>query len=192
MLEKLSRNVSNYFIRMSILNNEDAEICTYGLQIILSSIISILLVLFVSICRRDIVPGCFYLASYCSTRAFSGGYHASSHFKCISLFVLSYILMANLQELCPVKCVPFILIIRVGITILFSPEASLNNSISNKSKKSMKKKAVINILILLFASLLFIIVREEKIAKFIALGAAMCDILVILNVLSKYKRRKYL
>lgn len=192
MLEKLSGNVSNYFIRMRILNNEDAEICIYGLQIILSSIISMFLVLFVSICRKDIVTGFVYLASYCTTRAFSGGYHASSHFKCISIFALSYILMANFQELWPVKCVPFILLICVGITILFSPEDALNNPISNKSKKAMKKKAVINILIWLLVSLLFVIVREEKIAKFITSGVVMCDILVILNVLSKYKRRKYL
>ncbi len=71
------------------------DVCIYGLELIISSIIGAIIVLIASAILGDVWAGVIYLIALSSIRTFSGGYHAKTYLRCnivlIITFALSYL-----------------------------------------------------------------------------------------------------
>ena len=93
MIKDISNGVSRRFVEKGILDEENKEICSYGLEIFISTMISVCMVLFISIICSKLLEGIIYLIFYCSLRTYAGGYHAKSHRSCILTFIGMYSLV---------------------------------------------------------------------------------------------------
>lgn len=145
MIKDISNSVSRKFVEKSILGKDSEEICSYGMEIFISTIISVCMVLLISIIFAKPLEGIIYLIFYCSLRTYAGGYHAKSHRSCILTFLGVYaavtvILNFYIHDLQNVKF--FMLIFCNLVVILFGTVDTIINPFSDAHKKKMHKISI--------------------------------------------------
>lgn len=155
MIERIAAFVSER-IAASNHNNDDKEIYNYGLQIMLNTLFSICAVLLLGAVLHELSGTVLFLLSYCSVRLFAGGLHASTNNKCMTIFiggyVVTYLILRNLSVHLDFVIISFLIILNLLI-LLWAPVDALNNPISQANRKIMKKRALLNSI--LISSLIF-------------------------------------
>jgi len=92
MVEKMHRNNPD-------LDDQDAqEICAYGIEITLSSIINYLLLLMIGYLTQSIIPAVIFGVVFTIIRLYIGGYHCTSYLHCNLTFCVIYILVLMLGK----------------------------------------------------------------------------------------------
>ena len=120
MIKNISNSVSRKFAEKGILEKNNVEICSYGLEIFISTMISVCMVLFISTFFTKPLEGIIYLLFYCSLRTYAGGYHADSEEKCyITSFAMVIISLFCIEMLNYKKEIGIILQTISLIIILF-------------------------------------------------------------------------
>ena len=93
MVEKMHRNNPE-------LDDQDAQdICAYGIEITLSSIINYLLLLMIGYLTQSIIPAVIFGVVFTIIRLYIGGYHCTSCLHCNLTFCLIYTLVLILGKL---------------------------------------------------------------------------------------------
>lgn len=92
MIKKASTLIVEFWIKNAIIKTDDRESYCYGMELILSTLIN---VTFMVILSYYVIgyPIAFipYIAVYTPLRMTAGGYHASSHLKCILYTQITFI-----------------------------------------------------------------------------------------------------
>lgn len=82
------------------LDDQDAQdICAYGIEITLSSIINYLLLLMIGYLTQSIIPAVIFGVVFTIIRLYIGGYHCTSYLRCNLTFCLIYTLVLILGKL---------------------------------------------------------------------------------------------
>lgn len=68
------------------------EIHKYGIEITISTTVNFLLLVLIGYISNYLIDACLYFLLFGFIRKFSGGYHCSTYFKCISLHVSLFII----------------------------------------------------------------------------------------------------
>lgn len=98
MLHKISENITNCLIYRQIVENESREVYQYGLELLLSSIMTTSSILFVACLLDSFGMGVMYLLVSIPLRMTCGGYHASTYGKCYLISNMSYIIVSFLVK----------------------------------------------------------------------------------------------
>lgn len=93
MISDLSVRVTGVLLNNRIIEKQDEEIYKYGLELLISTVINLALVLFIGIIYGRFIQTILFLLEYCFVRRYAGGYHASTHGRCIATFSILYFLM---------------------------------------------------------------------------------------------------
>lgn len=147
MIHNLSNNITTFFIKKMIITNKEKDICCYGMEVILSTIIGFGVILVLSCILGKLSFGIFYLIYIVPIRMSVGGYHAKSYFKCNIIFaiffVLAFLLCEN-QTVQGFKVLAYINLVSVFFIMRYAPLENENKKLSD-SKKNIYKH--VNILI---------------------------------------------
>lgn len=87
MLQRLAGRLVNYLKRNEIIAREDEEVYVYGVQLVLSSAISFMVILVAGLLMGNLLLGVLFLFCVVPLRMFCGGYHANSYLKCDLVFL---------------------------------------------------------------------------------------------------------
>lgn len=193
VIEKMAKKLAYNYVDKKMIEEADEEVCVYGLELLISSMISIGVVLAISIVYSRLIQGMVYLIAYCTLRSYSGGYHADTHMKCISTFVGSFVIILNF-----VKYVDFLWSFYICILLLFcnviifllAPIDATNNPISLRSKGKMKEKARGCIISFTLIALTLWLIGLQTVAEFMVMGMFLCTILVLVGSLKNTIWRK--
>ncbi len=189
MIKDISNGVSRRFVEKGILDEENKEICSYGLEIFISTMISVCMVLFISIICFKLLEGIIYLIFYCSLRTYAGGYHAKSHRSCILTFLGMYSLVTVILHFYIYDFQNAIFLIMFFcnlVVILCNTVDTVINPFSDSSKKKMHR---ISIFTMLFHSA--VIVGMIKIFELYGMGVYalfgdfVCCVLVAIGFVEK-------
>lgn len=158
MIKSLSNKITSFLVHKNSIDNEDSEVCSYGLEVLISSLINTVIVLFIGCILGKFMQTAVFIACYCSIRQFSGGYHASSHGKCIFTFLCMYIatvvIVGNIYS---IYLKPVILLIGIlnwiSIFILV-PVEHVNNLLTDLEKIKNKKNARVIVTLVLVGILI--------------------------------------
>ncbi|MBR6923918.1 MAG: accessory gene regulator B family protein [Oscillospiraceae bacterium] len=84
MIDKLSNSVLGYLLNKEVIRNEKVvkEYYKYGIEITISSIISLFLIFLIGAGTNCIFEGLVFLVFFIPIRQYTGGYHANTYFKC--------------------------------------------------------------------------------------------------------------
>lgn len=134
MYKYLSNKLVQKWIQNGIIVKEDADIYTYGIEIILSSIVGALLVLTVGLLFFPQYPLVF-LFIVIPLRCYCGGYHAETYFRCNMFMISSFIGTSLLSKYLPVNA----FFLCAGL-ILFNVIMSLLAPVDNKNKRLSTEK----------------------------------------------------
>lgn len=176
MIDRLSKWVTAFLIRERSISEENAEIYQYGVEITLSSIFNIVLIMLVSIFAKSIPSGMIFLILFITLRQFSGGYHATTYFRCNTIFLLTYVFVLLMSRYVVISfwanCI-FVLLGIMGL-LLFAPVPNVHKPLTRDACKRHKRNAiVIYVLFSLIELLLFEAVPYYSRVLFFTLMAIM-------------------
>ncbi|MGO0884231.1 accessory gene regulator ArgB-like protein [Clostridioides difficile] len=153
MIKFFSDKVSYFFSSKQIINENDLEICSYGLQILFSICINTTISLLIGLLLNKIIYTIIFLVSFCSMRQFSGGFHAKSNRLCIitfiSIFSLSMVFGIELNKL---NTLPIYVMLISTLSFLciylLAPVCHINNPLNkNRYKKNKFFSRVISVIL---------------------------------------------
>lgn len=91
MIEKNAEYFTEKLVSKKLIQNEDKAVYQYGIEILISTAINLILLLVIGIITRTVLLSIYYLFILATIRTLTGGYHATSHFKCKMLSCFTYI-----------------------------------------------------------------------------------------------------
>lgn len=163
-------------------DQEESDFYRYGVEITISSILNIILVMFIGVITKHIIESTIFLAIFIFIRSFTGGFHASTYFKCNALMCISFVCEIIAYELLKkynlFLSTLILAMCSIAIIITYGPVENPNKPIPEDKKVSLKIKgallsilfAIINVILLLY---------NIKIGFMIVLTLATISILII-------------
>lgn len=159
MITKLAENLSTSFCCHGIIEKEEIPSCQYGLEIIISTVISFTVIIGVSGLFKNFLIAVIYLVALVPLRMYTGGYHANTYLTCNIIFAIIFVINILLFEL----------IYKMGLenaffvatlwsfipVVLYAPIENKNKIINRLKHKRFKKiSLVLYILLYMFSSIL--------------------------------------
>lgn len=141
MNHELSIRICQKLIDKGIIKEELKRVYTYGIELLLSFFISVLLILIVGTLMHRFVETLIFLFLFVSIRQMTGGYHAKTYFRCqiVTVGTFLLILLAS-YHLHPNITLHIILLVSGGVFILlFGPIENKHKPLSPATKAKNKK-----------------------------------------------------
>ena len=88
MVQKIARKTAEKMSERRIIEAKTIHIYTYGLELLFSSLAGVVALIIISTANGKAFLWIPYLAGFIPLRLSGGGYHASTHFRCIFIFSL--------------------------------------------------------------------------------------------------------
>lgn len=99
MIDGMAQRIASFLVERGAVASEDADVQVYGLQVILSTSINLLVSLLFSMLMGQFLFGLSLLAAFMLLRRFTGGYHANSYLGCFVSLQAMMLLGFALQRL---------------------------------------------------------------------------------------------
>lgn len=182
MYDKMISRIAAYSFKKSSLANEDKEICVYGLNLILSTVINFMVILSIGTLCNKLYETIIFMLVYSSIRSQAGGYHAKSKEACLILFVLGFIVMlASVQYIrLPLYVVGGLLLLCNIIVVELSPVEPIGIFLGPITRKKMRRKACfISFVFSIFACILLLC--EINWAIYVVMGIFTISLVLILG-----------
>lgn len=200
MIKSISGKISSFLVYNKSIDSEDSEICSYGLEILISSLINSLIILALGLMLGKLTQTIVFLLCYCSIRRCAGGYHSNTHRNCIFSFVCMYlitiIITCNIDS---IHLKPAILLIGIlnWISIyMLVPVEHENNPLDNIEKVKHKKSARIRVTVVLISMIICLSLYSlYEYGLYCLLSLCWVNFMLILQVLKirrKTKMNKFL
>lgn len=93
MIPRLSSRIVNVFIRNHIIEEAEAEIYQYGLEMVLSTAVNILIVLCCGLVFGELISAVLFFIMFAWIRSSSGGYHAETYLKCNTIYTINLVIV---------------------------------------------------------------------------------------------------
>lgn len=139
MLNKVSIKLSNEVLKRVEKANYGQEVYVYGIEIILSTLLEIMVIL-VSACFFSVFKeGFIFVILFMSLRIFTGGYHANTYKKCFIVTVGSFwgmVLLANIIENLILQRTLYMIMFAAAIYIVVRSPILNKNQLLNERKNS--------------------------------------------------------
>lgn len=156
MTEQMATVLARQLVQLSPKHKSRESSIQYGLELMISSGIVLILMQIVSIAFRMPFSWIWFALGFAPLRSTAGGYHATSHLRCyvISSGLFAFVLIVekytNLHEciLVYLSSVALILVMR------YAPVEAANKRLSKKRKKSNRNKSLVLASIALVVSIL--------------------------------------
>lgn len=190
MIEHLSR-----LIAKSLYNNtaeksssEEIEMLQYGIECIINILIPLIIIFIYAFRSHKTLDMFIWFLSFLLLRNFIGGYHTSSHIRCIILSsfvgILSIILISNMST-------AFFIFKILIIVLLFTAFLMIGPMLQNQSyiymKQSLRKKAIWTFLIYIASIFLLFFLNIQYWTSLYIGTISACVLYLIEFLIRKYK-----
>lgn len=148
MIRAMSDKITRYMNELGVLE-ESIEIHRYGVETILSTVISLTFIFALSLISGRLIEGLIYSLGFYYMRKFSGGYHCDTHLHCIGLYVIIfivYLLTCSVYE----KMNNYIALFSVLVFIIYVPVH--NRKLNQKEHELYKAISMMNLFIYIVLS----------------------------------------
>ncbi len=193
MITKISTKIVRFVSRYTEIPSDMTDVYRYGIEITISSILNIVLILICSLIVKNILAGIVYLFVFIFLRTFSGGYHATTYFRCNLTFVITFaVTYFSFKVLVyynsPIPICEAISLLHLIPFVLFSPVPNKHKPLLDKQKR---RSHMLSLIIASLLSLIGIILSVLKIdiGAMIILTVTTVSVLIIIETIMQ--RRGY-
>lgn len=163
-MKEISRRIVLWLKSKADIKETDTTIYEYGMEILLHTVFSTIIYILVGIVFKEFVPTVLFLIVFCGCQTFGGGYHASTHFKCI-LVTTGYVVFSCITlKILPESAYPWsiLAILFSGLPLWLVPVVLHRNKEYLKTDLQQKRKVsrIITGLFIIFNSLLFFLAKN--------------------------------
>ena len=197
MIHRLAESIAFFYSKNASYTSDEIEVCTYGLELIISDIIVVFITIIVSLMTDTILYTLLLLVVFITLRHRAGGFHASSHMRCNIIYFIAYTCFLAGIKYIPDDIVKYIVIAICILGFLsiyqYAPVAHPNKPVSVLKKNKFRKQSII--LEVLFASgaiiLLFVFSNMEKYALSIVGGIMYTALAVMIEAIKQKCKSTY-
>ncbi len=145
MITSVASNITSYFIKKNIISKEEQDVYSYCFELLLSFVINCILLIIYSIIAKSVIETIFFVVGFMSLRLNTGGYHASTHFRCCMLLMILYTVflgIVNLANITHYSITSLIIsIISVIIVFIIAPVEDNNKKLEVNETQRLKNKS---------------------------------------------------
>lgn len=144
ILEKMITYMINHWFSDDISCDEEKQMYEYGLYKIVGLMITVVVCFIISLILDRVVGGMVFLLSFLIIRTYTGGYHASTPLRCLSIFAVLFTGMMLLTEYLNIFSLQIIIVgslFGAFTCFLFAPINHPNLHLTLKEKKCLRLKA---------------------------------------------------
>lgn len=189
MFTAMAHNMVSCLIQQKVIEEDDREIYEYGAELIFSAVANtLILFLIAGVLHRTWEAACFSLG-FLGLRGYVGGFHASSHARCILCFSLLVCCLFLFIHLTPESRWGYFSALSLGISWLLhftlKRTAHVNRPITNEEAKVFRKRG--HILLVLLTGICLVLVNIRP-GLTLALTFGMLTVygLVIIDLLQDF------
>ena len=183
MQSNFVQKVVNELVVNNIIDSEDKELYTYGLQQGALMVLNILTVLIVGKIFGMLWESVIFMVTYIPLRSYAGGYHARTQLGCyISSVVLIVAVLLGIRFIPWTNLITIMISIISGLIIyILSPVEDSNKPLDSEEVKLYGKKAR-KILAFEWSTLILLIVsRQNNIAECVLVSLLSLSMMLILG-----------
>lgn len=190
LIVRMSRSISFFFVRHSIIPAEDREVYEYSLEVLLSTALGFLAIFAIAVASRTLLYSILFLAGFIPLRLVAGGYHAQSHLRCFLILMLTYSAFLLITRVLPDKWIVLFTITSVLMTdlsvFLFAPSEDTNKPLSSEEIARLKKKSrVASAGSTIIAFIAVFLIPNTRIALSFALGMLTVGVSLLANFIKQ-------
>lgn len=147
MLYKMALKLSGALADRGIFSPEDIVVYSYGLELLMSTAINILLIVIISFVFMEPLSWLFFLLPFIPLRITAGGYHAKTHLRCCITFAGAYtvLLLAGIltaELVTPVTLIG-VSVVCLLINLLLSPVPAANKPLEEQEKRRNRRRSLV-------------------------------------------------
>lgn len=148
MIKSISQKLSSYLAENGG-EKDKQQIYAYGIECLLNELISDVLLLIAGLITHQLLDLILWWAAFTPVRIHLGGYHASTHFRCITIGTILGIcsLIINPLWIYIYSYIPLFVLISIVLAFWKAPISHKNHPISQRRRKSARIKAMIFIVL---------------------------------------------
>lgn len=194
-MDKVASKITEHLLLMDVIDQKDAAIYCYGLEVLLLSLLEIISILCLALLVGNFFETLFYFAAFIPLRLFAGGYHASTRLRCYLLSLFVYGIFTWLLTNFPSEHRLLFSVVVAGfsgvVIFLFAPVIHPNRYCEGSESKFLKKtswKIVLMEMILILVGCLF----QLKTFVFIIASGILSETLALFAVkISVHEKNKF-
>lgn len=157
MISFLSKSIALYLLKKEIIDSEEQEICEYGFELIIATIIGLILVLLSGMILGELISAVIFYSMFVIVRFFTGGYHANTHLKCKLTLVTCCLFVITMTKIlgdeCSILGIIIPLFFYIFSVIAFSPVEHINSPMTENLRIRNRKISIITAIILVSLNL---------------------------------------
>ena len=194
-MDKVASKITEHLLLMDVIDQKDAAIYCYGLEVLLLSLLEIISIVCLALLVGNFFETLFYFAAFIPLRLFAGGYHASTRLRCYLLSLFVYGIFTWLLTNFPSEHRLLFSVVVAGFSVvvifLFAPVIHPNRYCEGSESKFLKKtswKIVLMEMILILVGCLF----QLKTFVFIIASGILSETLALFAVkISVHEKNKF-
>lgn len=193
MQHYLSERIADFLLYQKIINTQEKEIYVYGIQLVISSVINLLICITISLLLNELVNGILFFILFSSLRRFTGGFHCKTFIMCNMIFsvIVTLVLLINgLFGTIFGEPVLFIITVFFCLTciLLFSPVYNKNKELTNIELKKFKIISIVVYTIHICFYLIFILFNVRL--NIILIGDLIVAFMIVWGVINNKMTQK--
>ncbi|MDR0914802.1 MAG: accessory gene regulator B family protein [Oscillospiraceae bacterium] len=156
MITRLSQKVSLFFVANKVIEQEDEQYYRYGLEVLISTSLSIISVIIISIITNRFFETLLYLAGFIPLRTVAGGYHAKTHLRCYLVLIFSYLIFLSIIFFLPLAAVMYLgyaaIVLATVLILVLAPIDDPNRPFTDDERQKFKKRSRLALLVYIAAA----------------------------------------
>lgn len=173
-------------INQNIIEEKQYAVIAYGLELLFSSVVNILSILFISVILNRAGEIILLLLVSIPLQSFGGGYHCNTHLKCWAMTTVGYLIAVLEAVYLPVEVLLGTALIGMYPFFKFSPVENIKAPFGEKFKNKMKRTVRIVYFIGIIISLMLLLFKSEG-AQFVLAAISLEGFSVLC---AKYKQSR--
>lgn len=185
---KLACKICDRLCRNNIVDKSKCDIIIYGSELVLSFLISIFLLLIVGVITNTFLQVVSYIIIFVFLRRFTGGYHASSYFKCKLVMITNYLFVIMSSRYTPFSISLFMITFILGLIIIFMycPIENKNKPIPESKRMKFKLLSSVTYIVIELTGV-YAVFQNNELGMTILFTVSS---VVLLAIIAKIKERR--
>ena len=199
-MQHIAEAITNLLIKEHIIKEEQAELYSYGLMLILTSGVTTLIILLYGIVRQKLGITIGFLVAFMGLRHYTGGYHAQAYWRCFCISCMFYLIsLWSSRQVAQLMPVTVVVIGSWLVSIYLCYVGSLNSMKQPKTEAEMRlRKRYTRILTLLYTIVTTIVCLAKKevtpiawLLFYVQVITAFCILIVFLKRGCSYEENSF-
>ncbi|MCL2391853.1 MAG: accessory gene regulator B family protein [Oscillospiraceae bacterium] len=144
VIHKQASSLADKLVKIKVVEKRTQEVYTYGFELIISGMLNVMLMATIAALLRRYYDWILFLIAFIPLRTTAGGYHASSHAKCILVGTLSFSALLVVSKLQIEWTIANLIIASLSLLIMFllSPVEAKNKKLKEKQVNKNRKISI--------------------------------------------------